>query len=192
MGSGVRFFLPGDFHQHTLYTDGSFPFQEAMRQNNYYGLTWWANSEHGGERNRDGEGNYWDEYPENPILGDYEESGGHQEMWRWQSLRDYVYPDIELARQLYPDKTIISGLEQNVPGPAGSKTSAPGRMPVPRLPSASKALWATRPPATAVSSSTAAPPGSPTRAFSGRGYRNDISRSSRFSGFESRGSGTHP
>jgi hypothetical protein len=111
-------YLPGDFHQHSLYTDGSHTFSTMMEQNNNY-LQWWANSEHGGERNRDGNGNYWDDdavYPVNPILGDVETSGGHQEMWRWQSLRDYVYPDIEDARTQYPDKIIISGLEQNVPG----------------------------------------------------------------------------
>jgi hypothetical protein len=112
-------YLPGDFHQHSLYTDGGRPFFELNRQNPNYGLEWWANSEHGGERNRDGVGHYWDDpkwYPVNPILGDYEESGGHQEMWRWQSLRDYVYPDIKILREFYPDKTIISGVEQNVPG----------------------------------------------------------------------------
>jgi len=109
-------YLPGDFHQHSLYTDGGRPFFEIMRQNDVYGLGWWANSEHGGERNRDGVGKYWDTYDPNPILGDFEESGGHQEMWRWQSLRDYVYPDIKIVRDTYPDKTIISGLEWNVPG----------------------------------------------------------------------------
>lgn len=112
-------YVPGDFHQHSLYTDGSYPFLQVMDENANYGLGWWANSEHGGERNRDGNGNYWDDpavYPENPILGDYEESGGHQEMWRWQSLRDYVYPDILTTRENYPEKVVISGLEQNVPG----------------------------------------------------------------------------
>ena len=115
--SGAQY-QPGDFHQHTLYTDGSDPFMEVMMENNKYGLEWWANSEHGGERNRDGNGNYWDDplvYPVNPILGDYEESGGHQEMWRWQSLRDYVYPDILDTRALYPEKTVVSGVEWNVP-----------------------------------------------------------------------------
>jgi hypothetical protein len=115
-------YLPGDFHQHSLYTDGGRPFFELNRQNPNYGLDWWANSEHGGERNRDGVGKYWDEYtdelgnPANPILGDEEFSGGHQEMWRWQSLRDFVYPDIKILREFYPDKPIISGLEWNVPG----------------------------------------------------------------------------
>lgn len=124
-------YLPGDFHQHSLYTDGGRPFFELNRQNFNYGLDWWANSEHGGERNRDGVGHYWSDpkwYPDNPIQGDVEYSGSSgscvdldggnrcQEMWRWQSLRDYVYPDIEIVRATFPDNTVISGLEWNVPG----------------------------------------------------------------------------
>lgn len=112
-------YLAGDFHQHSLYTDGSVPFMQVMQENANYGLDWWANSEHGGERNRDGNGNYWDDpaiYPVNPILGDLEFSGGHQEMWRWQSLRDFVYPDIQETRMVFPGKTVINGLEWNVPG----------------------------------------------------------------------------
>jgi len=37
-------------------------------------------------------------------------------MYRWQSLRDFVYPDILASRAIYGDKIIISGVEQNVPG----------------------------------------------------------------------------
>lgn len=114
-------YLPGDFHQHTLYTDGSYPFMQVMEENGNYGLSWWANSEHGGERWRDGNGNFWDDpavYPVNPIdpASWYEESGGHQEMWRWQSLRDFVFPDVLDTRDLYSDKRVINGLEWNVPG----------------------------------------------------------------------------
>jgi hypothetical protein len=36
-------------------------------------------------------------------------------MYRWQSLRDFVYPDILATRGLYPEKRIFSGLEWNVP-----------------------------------------------------------------------------
>jgi hypothetical protein len=36
-------------------------------------------------------------------------------MYRWQSLRDFVYSDILEARGLYPEKRIFSGLEWNVP-----------------------------------------------------------------------------
>ena len=109
--------LSGDFHQHTYYTDGSTTFDLVMGKDNEYGLDWWANSEHGGERNRNGDGVFWDELdPPVAILGAYEESGGHQEMWRWQSLRDYVFPEILDARSLYSDRKIYSGLEWNVPG----------------------------------------------------------------------------
>ena len=112
-------YLSGDFHQHSLYTDGDYPFMQVMQENANFGLDWWANSEHGGESNRDGNGEYWDDpaiYPVNPILGDVEFSGGHQEMWRWQSLRDFVYPMIQDTRQDLPGKTVINGLEWNVPG----------------------------------------------------------------------------
>jgi hypothetical protein len=37
-------------------------------------------------------------------------------MWRWQSLRDFVFPDILDARWLLQDRTVISGVEWNVPG----------------------------------------------------------------------------
>lgn len=107
--------LSGDFHQHTLYTDGSTDFAFVMEKNNQFGLDWWANSEHGGARNRDGEGVSWldtGKYPANPILGDNPDDGY---MYRWQSLRDFVYPDILTARAIYPAKRIFSGLEWNVP-----------------------------------------------------------------------------
>ena len=108
--------LCGDFHQHTYYTDGSTTFDFVMEKNNEFGLDWWANSEHGGRRNRDGKGVNWldtTRYPENPILGDNPDAGN---MYRWQSLRDFVYPDILDTRDLYPPKRIFSGVEWNVPG----------------------------------------------------------------------------
>lgn len=109
--------LSGDFHQHTYYTDGSTAFDFVMEKSNEYGLDWWANSEHGGERNRNGDGVFWDQLdPPVTILGAYELSGGYREMWRWQSLRDYVFPEILENRDLYPDRRIFSGLEWNVPG----------------------------------------------------------------------------
>ena len=48
--------MAGDFHQHTYYTDGSNTFDFVMDKNVEFGLDWWANSEHGGSRNRDGNG----------------------------------------------------------------------------------------------------------------------------------------
>lgn len=109
----------GDFHQHTLYTDGATNFDFVMSMDYDYGLDWWFNSEHGGARVTDGNGHYWDDpahYPANPILGDVAMSGGHQVMYRWQSLRDFVYADIVRNRALYPGQLIGSGLEWNPPG----------------------------------------------------------------------------
>jgi len=111
--------LSGDFHQHTLYTDGGTSFDLVMAKNHEMGLNWWANSEHGGERSRDGNGNFWDDpavYPGNPILGAYELSDGHREMWRWQSLRDFAFRDIARTRAVYPNRRVFSGFEWNVPG----------------------------------------------------------------------------
>ena len=61
----------GDFHQHTYYTDGSHVFADQMAEDARY-LDWWANSEHGGSRNRDGEGDSWlntDKYPRKSNFG---------------------------------------------------------------------------------------------------------------------------
>lgn len=117
-------YLKGDFHQHTTYSDGSYSFAHMMAKNNQYGLDWWANNDHGGGFNRDGRVSgsdlnttvYWDSYSANAILGSTSSSGGHQNMWRWQSLRDYSFVDVLTARLLYPSKTIIQGYEWNVPG----------------------------------------------------------------------------
>ena len=116
----------GDFHQHSLYTDGSYPFFAVMAKNAEYGLDWWANSEHGGSRDRDGFGHSWlDEtyYPINLILGDNPAAG---KMYRWQGLRDFVYKDILATRTLLSDKTVINGLEWNVPGHEHCSTAVYG------------------------------------------------------------------
>jgi hypothetical protein len=117
-------YLTGDFHQHTTYSDGSYSFAHMMAKNNQYGLDWWANNDHGGAFNRDGRVSgtdlattvYWDSYSPNPIIGDVSTNSSHQNMWRWQSLRDYSFVDILTARLLYPTKTLIQGYEWNVPG----------------------------------------------------------------------------
>jgi hypothetical protein len=120
--------MTGDFHQHTTYTDGSNPIKTVMEKNKEFGLDWWANSEHGGAFPRDGYGpiltdgfdtsayaRFWDVIPV-AIIGNVSMSGSHQNMWRWQSIRDYSFPDILDAREMYPEKIIIQGLEWNMPG----------------------------------------------------------------------------
>ena len=117
-------YVAGDFHQHTTYTDGSYSFAHVMAKNNQYNLDWWANSEHGGGFNRDGEVSgtdlgttvYWDSYSPNPILGTVTSSSGHQNMWRWQSIRDYSFENVLSARNTYSNRMIFQGYEMNVPG----------------------------------------------------------------------------
>lgn len=119
-------YLKGDFHQHTTYSDGSYTIGHMMSQNNKFGLDWWANSEHGGgfAKNARVSGSetgttiseYWDSYTPNPIIGTSVMSGGHQVMWRWQSLRDSSFTEVLKARILYPSKLILQSYEMNVPG----------------------------------------------------------------------------
>jgi hypothetical protein len=115
--------MTGDFHQHTLFTDGSWKMRDVMYKGFGYGLNWQANSEHGGARVTDGLGRYWDDinaYATNPIIGDVASSSvagvSHRVMWRWQSLRDFGFPMIQSIRKLFPDKVVMTGMEWNMPG----------------------------------------------------------------------------
>jgi flavodoxin len=116
-------YLRGDFHQHTTYSDGSYSIGHMMSKNNQFGLDWWANSEHGGGFTANarvsglelGTTVYWDSYTPNPIVGTVSFSGGHQKMWRWQSL-DSSFTQVLKARNDFPSKTIIQSFEWNVPG----------------------------------------------------------------------------
>ncbi|MEI7727739.1 MAG: cohesin domain-containing protein, partial [Bacteroidota bacterium] len=117
-------YLACDFHQHSTYTDGSYSFGYVMQKDNTYGLSWWANSEHGGGFTLDGGKSgldlgtsvYFDSYSPNPIIGTVSMSGGHQNMWRWQSLRDYAFQNTQTARATYSSKMILQSYELNVPG----------------------------------------------------------------------------
>jgi acid phosphatase type 7 len=125
--SHIAGYTIGDFHQHTTFTDGSYSFDYMMNKNNLFGLNWWANSEHGGgftlnglvsgkDLGASGKSVYWDSYNPKPIIGTNVMSGGHQVMWRWQSLRDSSFSAIQRTRSLYPDKLVIQSYEMNVPG----------------------------------------------------------------------------
>jgi hypothetical protein len=140
----------GDFHNHTTFTDGSWPMNDltgpttitpaavsdptgmykkgtaptAFRN----GLDFFANSEHGGIRERDGFGIFWNNtayYSTLPSIGD-PTSG---KMWRWQSLIQpsdipgYIgpfylgaYDWIKGIRANYPNKIVMTGMEWNAPG----------------------------------------------------------------------------
>jgi hypothetical protein len=88
----------GDMHTHTFLTDGSnTQLQVVQKAFNEYGLDWMANSEHGGSYARDPFGNAIASQP------------------RWWSLMNYSYPIIRDLRPMFPDQTLIQGLEWNVP-----------------------------------------------------------------------------
>jgi hypothetical protein len=129
-------YMKNDLHQHTTFTDGWYSLSTMMYMNNKYGLDFWANSEHGGSFARSGLGplvttppftkdtvwddavdsKWWDSYSPNPIKGVYSAGKNkHQRMWRWQSLKDYSFPQLLKERELYSDKTIFEGLEWNIP-----------------------------------------------------------------------------
>jgi hypothetical protein len=94
----------GDFHNHTTFTDGSWPMNDLIGPTSITpyavedtsglyrlgtaptafrnGLDFFTNSEHGGLRARDGFGNNWTTYSPPPSIGD--PTGG--QMWRWQCL----------------------------------------------------------------------------------------------------------
>ena len=144
--------MAGDFHNHTTFTDGSWPMNDltgpyaitpaaiadtdtlykqgtapsGFRNN----LDFFTNSEHGGSSSRDGFGIPWSDYSMNPAIGD----GGT--MWRWQTLISasdipgYVGPSytaafdwIKSVRANYPDKIVMTGMEWNVPGHEHASTA---------------------------------------------------------------------
>lgn len=117
-------YLAGDFHQHSTFTDGSWSLGYMMNKDGDFGLDWWANSEHGGGFTMNGLLSgidkativYWDQMTPNPILGTYQLSGGHQVMWRWQSLRDYSFPYLLSVRGVHHAELIFQDYEMNVPG----------------------------------------------------------------------------
>jgi len=90
-------YIAGDFHQHSLHSDGSLPMQTVFSNSAIFGLDWWANSEHGGVQRSD---------------------------FRWKDVGGYAIPtglsdtswgEVRTGRDLHATKTIIQGLELNCP-----------------------------------------------------------------------------
>ena len=111
-------YVTGDFHQHTTYTDGSYTIGHMMEKSNYFGLDWWANSEHGGGFDRWGVSNGLDlgafvTWNNTGIALQGKANGNN--MWRWQSLADWSFRDVLLYRRVFPNKLIIQAYEMNVP-----------------------------------------------------------------------------
>ena len=117
--------MAGDFHQHSYFTDGSFSLDTVLVKGFEYGLTWAANSEHGGVGWRDWKGDPW---TKDVVQGDpnvtereVEENGERVRrefatMWRWQSLSQFAWNIIRRVRHENPEKLAATGLEWNVPG----------------------------------------------------------------------------
>lgn len=113
--------IAGDFHNHTRLTDGSYAprtvFEKAFEE---FGLTWMANSEHGGAYGRDPQGQYWESIdPPVTVQGDVRrDKNEHRLMWRWQSLLEYSFPIVAEGRKdpRFAGKVLPQGLEFNCPG----------------------------------------------------------------------------
>jgi hypothetical protein len=89
----------GDIHTHTWLTDGKNTQGEVLRNAfENYGLDYFANSEHGGQSTYNPAGLAF----VTPV-------------WRWITLTNYSFPVILDARQSYPEKQIIQGVEWNAP-----------------------------------------------------------------------------
>ncbi len=136
-------YLTGDKHNHTTCTDGTTSIRTLVdRSTLVYDLDWFAQAGHGGSGNRDCRfddiqtGNYvssngalvtdlarsnprrlWvDTIGRDALKGDEAGRGtGGNNMWRWQSLIEYAYPDVANAGRV-SDKTTWLGLETNTPG----------------------------------------------------------------------------
>ena len=118
-------YLVVDFHQHTAYTDGRNPILFVLNQGIKYGVDIMVNSEHGGAFNRnagigDQEGDCptWITSGLMPleIKGDVNGSGVNQNMWRWQSIKDYSFMKVMEFNQKGTGTLAIQGLEWNPPG----------------------------------------------------------------------------
>ena len=126
-------YLTGDKHNHTTCTDGTTSVRTLVDQSTLvYGLDWFAQTGHGGSGSRDCR---FDDVQSGNFFSDFElERGNSRElwedtigldglkgdengnrMWRWQSLTEYAYPDVQNAGQI-SDATTWLGIESNVPG----------------------------------------------------------------------------
>lgn len=111
------YYVSGDFHTHTNLSDGNMP-ETTVVKNAFkkFNLYWMANSEHGGAFNRNVDGVFWEQMQPVPYFkGDKTSSGGHRNMWRWQSLTEFSFPMINELRDQYPHNKLIQGVEWNCP-----------------------------------------------------------------------------
>jgi hypothetical protein len=136
MDKGSRW-MTGDFHNHTTFTDGSWPmndlsapatiasgavqdpsglYKKGTASTGYrYGLDFFINSEHGGSFPTDGFGNKWTSFSPLPFIGDQSPQGNPANMWRWQSeLRTSDIPNYSGASYMGNYDWVI-GLRKSYP-----------------------------------------------------------------------------
>lgn len=113
-------YLASDFHNHSSYSGGDFSLGYMVDKSFEYGLDWFAESGHGGVREYYGavSGEDLGTVMEWKDTGFKIKGDPHKDnyMWRWQSIKEYSFPEILKWRQRYPSKVIIQGFEWNVPG----------------------------------------------------------------------------
>lgn len=114
--------IAGDFHEHTFFTDGGYSMDSLFHRGfTMYGLSFMANSEHGGTSDQNFDGTYWQDIPNITFKGLPVEKDGMKLMWRWQTLLEFSYPHLNDQRSTYQNKHLLQGLEWN--SPATSHTS---------------------------------------------------------------------
>ena len=91
--------LAGDYHTHSLLSDGGWTTEEVALRAFVYGLDWFAATDHGGAFAHD---RFGKPYP-GPVP-------------RWITLEDESFPSVRRLREVYPRKEILLGFEWNVPG----------------------------------------------------------------------------
>jgi len=127
-GQNLRL-VSGDFHQHTSFSDGGYAIDYIMSKNDEYGLDWWVINDHGGASIKDGRSYQYDDQTKTRVevfwdgvltpdqfKGSPSYLWGHHKMWMWQCLKEYSFPRVIAARNLFTDKVIFQGFEMNVPG----------------------------------------------------------------------------
>lgn len=110
-------YIPGDFHQHSGFTDGTNPIKFVYSKAKSYGLGFTVNSEHGGAFGGDAsEGDFEGECPAWSTETVFKGDATGRNMWRWQSIKDYSWLQTKAFGDANSSIVTMQGLEWNPPG----------------------------------------------------------------------------
>src|SRR6185295_5848493 len=151
-------YVAGDFHNHTTCSDGSISIPKTMNKvfDTPWGLDWFVQAGHGGNGNRNctlaedaslatpayplvyasdgvtvlGPNTTWQSsIPPVQPKGDVSGAAPNQNMWRWQSIQEFQYPQEEYLAQ-YKNQPIFMCIESVTPGHEHTSMSViSGQMP---------------------------------------------------------------